>query len=328
MAWRRHNRNITHETFYDGTTVDGSRLEKAMGQIADHVNEVRKGDVRQRFVAVQYHSGFQPEDRGNAAHTHNFPWLKALNTTAAGAYNVDGSFPEQAPYNVLRLKGSAIPGVETNAGNLALDDRGQQFAWTRVFHFSRPCVLDSVSVFMRLDTDAAIVPHADTPYLGTYNFAVGPYTYDAANPPPGATASAPSRDVVVLIDVCNPASPEDASLNDVELTRHRWVVNEEPFSLIPSSNQPTAAPTWNDFDPPFDSGGITNVRPLYGRLLEHDNLNIPIHQNARVRLAVMIPDYAGGSDGAPYGAGSWGTIPWYIQAWDTTLTVLEEVQAL
>jgi len=61
MAWRRHNRHLTHEVFYDGTTVDGSRIDQGMRDIQGRFNEVEPGDIANRFVAVQYHGGFSPQ---------------------------------------------------------------------------------------------------------------------------------------------------------------------------------------------------------------------------------------------------------------------------
>lgn len=333
MPWRRHNRHITHQLFYDGTSIDGSRLEDAMGDIEDRVNSVAKGDTKQRFVAVQYHGGFQPEYYGNAVTRHNFPWLKALNVPLAGAYNVEDTggtplVPPLAPYNVLRVKGSAVPGVESNAGIADFAqhaDKGQQFAWTRVFHFSRPVIVEAMSVLMHVDPgDNVVYPYTGTvdpdPASGTYE---PPYSYDGTIP--GTADNANTQDVVIVMDVCSAQSPEDSQLNDVEFTRHRWVVNDEPLSLIPPS--PTAV-GWTDMRPHFDSIAMTGVRPLSGRIIEHSGLNIPVHEGARLRMSILIPDYAGGSDVAPYGPGSWGTKPWYLQAWSTTITVLEEVQSL
>jgi hypothetical protein len=110
-------------------------------------------------------------------------------------------------------------------------------------------------------------------------------------------------------------------MTDVEYTRTAWVLNEESSSLIEPNSTATG---WNDFKPHYDSGDITDVRPLYGRIVEHRDLNIPLHQRSRVRIAVSIPLY----DGAVYTRGSWGAVPWYVQAWSMTLTVLEEVQTL
>jgi hypothetical protein len=98
VPWRRHNRDLTHEVFYEGTTIDGSRLEKAMGLIEEKFNKVPRGALKNRFIAVQYHSGFNPqvEDAGAA---HHFPWLEIRNQDTA---DVIGVVPADAPFNELR----------------------------------------------------------------------------------------------------------------------------------------------------------------------------------------------------------------------------------
>ena len=319
MAWRRQPRNLTKELFYDGTTIDGSRLEKAVGEVVDGINELDKGNTKQRFVATQYHAGFNPQDRSASAQYGKFPWLKMRND------DVLGSSVEGAPFNILRFKGTMVPGIENFQSTVgATTSLGDQFAWTRMFHFSRPAILYGVSVMMHIDGGAG----ATRPYTGTHNVALIPYTYNIAvsgEPPPGFAADADTVDIPVVLDVMNPGSPEDAELTDVEVTRTQWVVNEEMFSLIAPS--PVAA-GWTDMAPPYDStgGGAPNLhgRALGGRIVEYRDLNIPIHEHGRVRLAVSIPLY----DGTKYTQGTWGTIPWYLQAWSITLTVLEEVQSL
>lgn len=312
MAWRRHTRNLTHEVFYDGTTIDGSRLEKALGEVTEGINNVKKGNTKQRFVATQYHAGFNPADRSSTNYSR-WPWLQVKND------DIQGASPESAPFNIMRFKGTAIPGLENF--NSAIG--GDQYAWTRMFHFSRPAILYGVSVMMHNDGGA----NAARPYPGTYDPAVAPaYTYNNAAvptsaPPSGYSTSSSTVDVPIVLDVMNPGTPEDAVMTDVEYTRTAWVLNEESSSLIEPDSTATG---WNDFSPHYDSGDITDVRPLYGRIVEHRDLNIPLHQRSRVRIAVSIPLY----DGAVYTRGSWGAVPWYVQAWSMTLTVLEEVQTL
>jgi hypothetical protein len=127
----------------------------------------------------------------------------------------------------------------------------------------------------------------------------------------------------IVLDVMNPGSPEDAELTDVEYTRTLLAINEETTSAL----QPNAGGAgWTDFQPAYNSVDVADVRPLYGRLFEHRDLNIPIHERARVRLAVVLPLYDNGATGFTYG--SWGNDPWYLQGWSVTVTVLEEVQTL
>ena len=315
MAWRRHNRNITKEVFYDGTTIDGTRLEKGMGEIADGINDVKKGNTKQRFVATQYHAGFNPIDRTSGHKYHFFPWLRHNNTV--GGLSTVGAVPVNAPFNPFRFKSSAVPGIDPDVGN------ADQYCWTRSFHFERPVIVHGVSVLMQVDGGA----HAERPYPGTRDPAVAAtaYTYDNAGiggePPQGFLTSSGTIDVPIVLDVMNPAAPEDAKLTDVEFVRARFVINEEKTNII--EPHPTAF-DWSDFSPNYSSGDIATVRPLYGRIVEYRDLNIPVHERSRVRLAIAVPFY----DGALYTQGTWGDMPWFIQAWSVTLTVLEEVQTI
>ena len=153
---------------------------------------------------------------------------------------------------------------------------------------------------------------------------VNAYTYFAVapgEPPQGFNALSDTVDLPIVLDVMNPGTPEDAEMTDVEFTRTLYTVNGEPSSTY----TPNATATgWNDFQPHYNSGDVTDVRPLHGRVVEYRGLNIPIHQRARVRLAIALPLY----DGTVYTRATWGEDPWYLQAWSSTITVLEEVQTL
>ena len=324
MAWHRHTRNLTHKVFYDGTTIDGSRLEKGLGEIEDGFNDVARGNVRKRFVQTQYHAGFNPANRRGLApgaaladNHHSFPWLPIKNSTAFPT----GTFPTGAPFNILRLKGTSVPGIHTFGPSVA--QSGEQYAWTRCFYFSRPVIIHAVSVMMQIDGGA----NTERPYTGTADPAISTaYTYSNAwgggQPAAGIPINGPSIDVPIVLDVMNPGSPEDAELTDIEYVRSRWVVNESMSSHAEPDPGPVV--TWNDFSPEFSSGappgGIDDVRPLLGRVVEHRDLNIPVHEQARVRLAIVIPYYP------PAVGNTWQDVPWYLQAWSVTLTVLEEVR--
>lgn len=311
MAWRRHTRNLTKEVFYDGTTIDGSRLEKAVNEVVEGVNDVKKGNTKQRFVATQYHSGFNPPSRLDPNRYSKWPWLQLNNDAAASHMGVK---PESAPTNPVRLKGTSIPGVNQQEG------LGDQYVWTRTLYFDKPVVLHGVSIFMHNDAGT----NASKPYTGTYvTGGPVPYTYysPAAEPPQGFNALSDTVDLPIVLDVMNPGTPEDAEMTDVEFTRTLYTINGEPSSTY----TPNATATgWNDFQPHYNSGDVTDVRPLHGRVVEYRGLNIPIHQRARVRLAIALPLY----DGAVYTRATWGAAPWYLQAWSSTITVLEEVQTL
>ena len=319
MAWKRHTRNLTKEVFYDGTTIDGSRLEKALGDIEEGVNNVQKGNTRQRFVATQYHAGFNPQMELGTDNTHIWPWLYATNDTAAigGGLPVSSvSMPENAPYNLKRFKGITVPGIDDGIQS------SRQFAWTRTLYFDKPVILYGVSVLLQNDLGAT----ATRPFPGTRDAATAPaytYTGGTGSVPGGLSVGSNTIDLPIVLDVMNPGSPEDAELTDVEYTRTLLEINEETTSAL----QPNASGVgWADFQPTYDSVDVADARPLYGRLFEHRDLNIPIHERARVRLAIVLPLYDNTNDGFTYG--SWGHDPWYLQGWSVTITVLEEVQTL
>ena len=317
MAWRRHTRNLTKEVFYDGTTIDGSRLEKAVGEVVDGINNVKKGNTKQRFVTTQYHAGFNPTPRrtSTAANTATWPWLELANRVGS----VFGPKPCDAPYNPMRCKGTGVPGIVAFDGTLS--GQGAQYAWTRTFYLSRPAILYGVSVLMHVDGGA----DATRPYSGTINPATIPaYTYNISAggaPPHGYFSVDGTVDVPIVLDVMNPSTPEDAEMTDVAYTRTRWEITSEKTSFQEPNSTSTG---WDDMLPHYDSGQLTDVRPLCGRIVEHRDLNIPVHQRGRVRLAIALPKY----DGSTVTAGSWGTIPWFLQGWSVTLTFLEEVQGL
>jgi hypothetical protein len=312
MAWRRHNRNITHEVFYDGTTIDGSRLEKGMRDIEGAFNDVPIGDMAQRFMAVQYHSGFIPAPSGIASVTHHWPWMEIRNQ---GTVDTNGTLPVDAPFNELRFKGTAVPGIHLNVGGTRV---GTQYAWARTFSFLRPVVIESLNVLMMIDQMAS-----GSDYRGTDTPAsVNPYTYTTP-PPDGYSAGNDTADVIVLIDVFNPTTREDAEMVSVEYTRHRWVINNEPFTFI-LSDRVGHALAWDDMFPRFENASNVDCMTLQGQLLEDLDLNIPIPAGSKVRTSIIIPKY----DGTGVGLGSWGQFPWCVQGWSTTLTVLEEIRDL
>ena len=53
-------RKITDEQFSEGTTIDGTRIEKAFQDTVDRVETVEKGDISTRFTQQQYVFGYQP----------------------------------------------------------------------------------------------------------------------------------------------------------------------------------------------------------------------------------------------------------------------------
>ena len=130
MAYKKGNRHVTDEQFSDGTTIDGSRIDKAIDDIIDHQNEIPKGDMEARWMPTTYVMCWSPQrpfwrhreiaqagggvipalnvnrstpDACYATQDHWFPWLAAHNH-ADEVFPVSAQ-PTQGFVNEYRDKG-------------------------------------------------------------------------------------------------------------------------------------------------------------------------------------------------------------------------------
>tara|TARA_R110000824_G_scaffold317597_1_gene504789 strand:+ start:3848 stop:5188 length:1341 start_codon:yes stop_codon:yes gene_type:complete len=60
MPYRKANRHVTEEQFSEGTTIDGSRIDKAVEDIIEHQNEIPTGDMEARWMPTTYTLNFSP----------------------------------------------------------------------------------------------------------------------------------------------------------------------------------------------------------------------------------------------------------------------------
>ena len=60
MTYRKANRHLTEEQFSEGTTIDGSRIDKAIDDIMDNHNNVRTGDMEARWMPNTINCNWQP----------------------------------------------------------------------------------------------------------------------------------------------------------------------------------------------------------------------------------------------------------------------------
>ena len=104
--YKKGNRHTTDEQFSEGTTIDGSRIDKAIDDIIDHQNEIPKGDMEAKWMPTTYVMCWSPQrpfwrhrevaqaggggipalavprstpDACYATQDHWFPWLAAHN---------------------------------------------------------------------------------------------------------------------------------------------------------------------------------------------------------------------------------------------------------
>jgi hypothetical protein len=290
MTWKKHPRHITDEQFSDGTTIDGNRIDTALSDVVRRFNAVEKGDLSNRFVQTQYVSGWSPQ---TTAAKHSWPWLTGHNTAGF----VAGSAPDSVS-NPYRTKGYQTPGMDVSTTGSV------QKIWSTSYYMRRPAILSDLVLFM----------HIDNPDAGTRTYA-NTFKY-GSSPPEGFSQYDGNKDFAIVVSADSPFSPEDRSQNNVVLHRanfdlaREWVTGIRKNSTTSSEMYPQNPP-WCE----ADTGG------LWGVCLPLRDLNAPIPRDTRVRIDVVIPQYAAAN------VGGWETDnPWAQQRFDMAVTFLEEVE--
>lgn len=297
MAYRKHPRHVTNEQFSDNTTVDGDRLDSAMESFERHTNNVPAGDVNTKWVPTSFAAGWIPQRPGTTA-IHRWPWLTTPNVSY---WVVTGSTVPERFNNYERVKGYSIPGVNPVLAQSPLyEERSSQFIWTTSFHTSRPTIITHLDIMLM--TDAVGSPVRD--YLNTFQY--------GASPPTGYGPNDKSRDFSFSLHVDAKTATENRQLNEVEVARNGFLVKDSQMTYKPwpvgfADMTPSA----------FPGGTLSGVyEPIEG--------DIPIPQDSRVRLSLVIPPAASGAPDGTYDS-PWTDEPWYMQHFMTTLHMLEEV---
>jgi hypothetical protein len=343
MTYRKHPRHITNQQFADGTTIDGSRIDDAMRDVVEHVNEIPKGDLARRFVQTQYVAGWQPISPYNGAETHHMPWLPTINwppsnTAATNIFSgsVVGSAPENPIKNRHRFKGVFVVGVHNDITTDDSTDLGTgkitalQWAWSRRFKFTSPAILHDIAIHMHTDRASG----AHEPYRNDFE-----YDGPQGELPPGELAGDAARDLAILIDVAHPFTPEDTQMRSVVYLARGFGAADSAFSKLPLPPLSSGgAFTYTDMFPTFRGGANNdNCETVGGIMHRAHDLNIPIPERSRVRVAVVIPQYqqlitksswgeAVASPGTPSLRQMYES-PWGTQSYSATLTVLEEIMS-
>lgn len=357
MAWKKNPRVITKEQFSEGTTIDGDRIDNAMSDVVERVNNVPYGDLRKRWVPITYVAGWTPQSpatldepgpdtsashAGSILHTHLWPWLNVKNSSAgivAGTLGSDPANDGNLVTNPYRLKGISVPGiypygqaqVTASSYTEASGSIGNQFAWTRSWFLEKPSILNRIDLILELDHASAGAD--DLIYNNTFKYAdstVGGY------PPDGKMSNSDDQGLVITATVDNEFAREDRNMADVEVLRKHFNINQDKFSPLPLPKDSVTGTPYSDFSPEIDLSekpiGASTIQGVHIKLGAPHGLNIPIHQNARLRVSVVIPKYADGSGSLPDNRpNGWnpnnnsGAYPWMQQKVHMVVTMLEEV---
>lgn len=319
MAWRPHNRKITDEQFADDTTIDGSRIETALEDVVEYVNEAPCGSVKNRYTQTQVVMGWSPQmfrtfANGAIPMTERAPWMyqRNINSNVVVIPNTaDQNLPESFQ-NVYRIKGHEIPGLDPTAsiglGADAFSTRDKQVIWTTPIGFNRSVIVKDMEVFFCTDSTSDLA----NPYTNDYLWTAPPETSDTTN----------THDVVVEMTQDRPVGygSENRALSSVVSVKRNFRVNAAVIGAL-SGTAPTT-----DMQPTGYPGGRLEA---YRFALD---INQPVPERSRLRFSICIPE------GYPTAAGSaaakWTldqhtsrtTRGWATQYYSVVITILEELE--
>jgi len=322
-------RKLTDKQFSQGTAIDASEIDDALEDSVERFNEIPTGDLSTRMTPTQFVFGYTPAPLasqpvldhsggndfivpiGSTWRSQNTyaPWLPVINnkwtsitvdTTVAPTANYLGAYsnnftPTEGFQNKWKIKGTLMGEEATNhafpalgggvndgplnsdaywgAGAVSasglLSSSTYQFAWTNSWQFSKPCIIDDISIMMRTDNTTTGLFDTD------WSYALGANTHGAV-------------DFFVVLHVDSPTAPEDRSANDVE---GYFGDTDIYLSRVTMGQSPAATFAYSEMTPLEQGYSGPNGYGLEGRTIRWRNMNIPIHQGARVRLSLVVPNY-------------------------------------
>lgn len=354
-------RHVTDEQFSDGTTVDGNRIDRALQDAADHINNIPRADVLSRFTETRFVFGYRPsrsfgsdaaranDDPGCLTGTagvyyyaHHFPWMPIANNP----FLQTGTF--QAPQNPFVVKGVALdsPGDIGNTGLIPLLVGGGTNDWVDDQAAYIASGAQGTNDYTSAHGPANGYQYAWTNSWKIHNESViddlmialtidgrtnlgSPHSGFPADAKAAFHGSAPAVDststVSVVLMVDNHFSQELRADSEIEVAAHRYDLDAFHYTVAPFSAGSVSdmLPNLNTNSTAANGQGLTE-----SVLIRWRDLNIPLHRDARVRLSITIPWTKDNNDpdGLTYDdSGEVETAPFYYFSPRGCMTLLEEV---
>ena len=305
-------RHITDEQFSEKTTVDGNRIDKALAESVDHVNNIPAGDVLSRYTETKFVFGYRPSRHfagcltgtaGAYYYAHHFPWMPIANN----ADLVSGDDPgQQNPFVVKGVDQSTNPFVGvyavSNSGPIPAVSGGSNWvvdfnAWDDTG--STQGANDFTSGSSATNGPANWYQFA---WTTSFNFndpaiiddlmivlgidGAGNLGY-ASSATIGGVAKfenpgGAGYDVVsVVLMVDNHFSKELRKDSEIEIAAHKYNLSGFKYEYATVSQS-----TITDMSPPLDT---TSKGLKDSVILRWRDLNIPMHAGARARLSITVP---------------------------------------
>ena len=228
---------------------------------------------------------------------HHWPWLNTFNHSVLAGTGAPDNYLN--PHRVKSIQVDAI--VNRTEGPWPL---GAQFAWTSEWFFGRPVILDSVQLMAILDNTNTVTTEYE-PFSSSTPF-IWPGRYTPANKETGDD----HKDMQIIVQVADPFDGRQRTRDAIEVSKHTFAINHNSVSHI------NLGAPGSDMTPAYPAGNS-----LAGVAVQLKELNIPVHQNAIVRVSIVIPQYS-----ATTSVGFWGTEPWNKMIPTLVMTTLEEIE--
>ena len=343
-------RHVTDEQFSEGTTVDGNRIDAALDDAVEHINNIPPGDVVSRFTETKHVFGYRParnyvgtltQTPSTYYYAHHFPWMQIANNrdlvgsggsdgpsnpfTAKGVhlddlYNVPNSGPLPYPTGAPNTWAADLAANIANpAGVAGLNDYTSNTAAPGAqnggplngYQYAWTMAYKSRNACIIDDLMVAFTIDGDS-NLGDISGTVGS---NAQFQNPTGTVGTSSVSVVMMVD--SHFAPERRDQADIEVAAHRYDLRG--FKYTATTLGATVAPML----PSMKKDDLSESRIMRWR-----DLNIPVHAGARIRLMITLPWTTGGHkpDGLTYESlTEIRTAPFFYFSPRGCMTVLEEV---
>lgn len=344
-------RHITDEQFSEKTTVDGSRIDKALAESVDHVNNIPAGDVLSRYTETKFVFGYRPNRDYDACVTsagtgtqthyyaHHFPWMQIANNSDLTLGDAQDA---QNPYVVKTVSLNDRPGhgySVSNVGPVPREVLGAANDW-----------VDNWTAWAAAGTAAGNLDYTTAhgpkngyqyAYTNSWNFnnpaiiddlmislaidwkyqlglPAGTGIYSKFEDPSGVHGT-DTVGVVLMVD--NHFSQELREDSEIEIAANRYDLRGFKYTYTPMTGIADMQPAFLDSS---HAGGVGSV------IMRWRDLNIPLHANARVRLSITLPWTKNGADpgGLTYETGGAEvlTAPFFYSSPRGCMTVLEELE--
>ena len=255
------NRKITKRQFSDGTTVDGTRIDAALQDTTEYLNNVPAGDLATRYTQTQHVAGSTAQQK--VAQKHQAPWLRYQNTTS----DRNGSTGDIA--HPFRIKGThSVPGAVWAAPN---DET--KWVWTSTLYIEDPCVVDAIDMMWQKYTGT----------FGSGNNANPQLDFIGAAGPDFLSV----QGIQCTIAVEDPNATEDPIRNSVVTQLRNVYLGAETLStdatLFPAASGMNMSPAVSN-GLPSDPSSMAVDQLWYQRR----NMQVHIPANSRLSVSIVL----------------------------------------